>query len=279
MRLLTNSNSMFMALMDALYAGQRFGLEASSNTWNLQLKLLEYLERVWTRPDQGIWEVHSRPRHFTFSKVMAWVAFDRGIKSIDQYGYDGPRDHWSEIRDRIADQILKRAYDGQRNTFVQYYGSRQVDASLLLIPQLGFLPPNDSRVLGTIAAIEQDLVSDGLVYRYRTRKSTDGLPPGEGVFLACSFWLANSLHLIGRRGRRHEIVRPPAFLQKRSRPVGRGIRSRIATSSRQFSASVFAYCRYQHRRSSDASGYDGCRSWRGLSQTGWIDPSNSIMVA
>jgi GH15 family glucan-1,4-alpha-glucosidase len=186
-------------LMDALHACQRFGLEASSNTWNLQRKLLEFLEQVWTRPDQGIWEVRGQPRHFTYSKMMAWVAFDRGIKSIDQYGYEGPRDHWIEIRDRIADQILKRAYDRQRNTFVQYYGSRQVDASLLLIPQLGFLPPDDPRVLGTIAAIEQDLVSDGLVYRYRTRKSTDGLPPGEGVFLACSFWLANSLNLIGRR--------------------------------------------------------------------------------
>jgi GH15 family glucan-1,4-alpha-glucosidase len=186
-------------LMDALYAGQRFGLEASSDTWNLQLKLLEFLEQAWTKPDQGIWEVRGRPRHFTFSKVMAWVAFDRAIKSIDQYGCEGPREHWSEIRDRIAGQILKRAYDRQRNTFVQYYGSRQVDASLLLIPQLGFLPPDDPRVLGTIAAIEQDLVIDGLVYRYRTRKSTDGLPPGEGVFLACSFWLANSLHLTGRR--------------------------------------------------------------------------------
>jgi len=186
-------------LMGALYASQRFGLEASSDTWNLQLQLLKFLEQVWTKPDQGIWEVRGRPRHFTFSKVMAWVAFDRGIKSIEQYGCEGPRDHWSEIRDRIADQILKRAYDRQRNTFVQYYGSRQVDASLLLIPQLGFLPPDDPRVLGTIAAIEEDLVSDGLVYRYRTRKSTDGLPPGEGVFLACSFWLANSLHLIGRR--------------------------------------------------------------------------------
>jgi GH15 family glucan-1,4-alpha-glucosidase len=186
-------------LMDALYAGHRYGLEASAFAWNLQRKLLEFLEKAWTQPDEGIWEVRGTKRHFTFSKMMAWVAFDRGIKSVEQYGCDGPVDHWRKIRDRIAVEILEKGYDPKRNTFVQYYGSQEVDASLLLTPQLGFLPPQDPRVRGTIEAIEHDLCVDGLVYRYPTRPETDGLPAGEGVFLACSFWLANSLALIGRR--------------------------------------------------------------------------------
>src|SRR6266851_4933243 len=186
-------------LMDALYACQRYGLESSRFAWGLQKKLLEYLETIWQRPDQGIWEVRGEPRHFTFSKIMCWVAFDRGIKSIEQFGLDGPREHWDRLRRAIAGQILDRAYDPERNTFVQYYGARDLDAALLLIPQLGFLPPDDKRVRGTIAAIERELVRDGFVCRYPTRPETDGLPPGEGMFLPCSFWLANSLALIGRR--------------------------------------------------------------------------------
>jgi GH15 family glucan-1,4-alpha-glucosidase len=186
-------------LIDALYACQRYGLEVSPFAWDLQKKLLEYLETVWHRPDQGLWEMRSAPRHFTFSKIMCWVAFDRAIKSIDQYGFDGPRAHWDALRGKIAAQVVEQAYDAERNTFVQYYGARDLDASLLLIPQLGFLPPNDPRVRGTIAAIERELMRDGFVCRYPSRPGTDGLPAGEGVFLACSFWLANSLALIGRR--------------------------------------------------------------------------------
>jgi GH15 family glucan-1,4-alpha-glucosidase len=186
-------------LMDALYAGHRYGLEGSRFAWDLQKKLLEYLETIWEQPDQGIWEVRGPPRHFTFSKIMCWVAFDRGIKSIDQYGLEGPRAHWEKLRAKIAAQVIDKAYDRERNTFVQYYGSRDLDASLLQIPQLGFLPPGDPRVHGTIAAIERELVRDGFVCRYPTRPETDGLPSGEGVFLPCSFWLANSLALIGRR--------------------------------------------------------------------------------
>jgi GH15 family glucan-1,4-alpha-glucosidase len=186
-------------LMDALHACQRYGLEASAFAWDLQRKLLEYLETIWERPDQGIWEVRGEPRHFTFSKVMCWVAFDRGIKSVEQYGLDGPCDHWKKVRRGIAEQILECAYDTERNTFVQYYGARDLDASLLLIPQLGFLPPADPRVRGTIAAIERELMHDGLVRRYPTHPETDGLPAGEGAFLPCSFWLANSLALTGRR--------------------------------------------------------------------------------
>jgi GH15 family glucan-1,4-alpha-glucosidase len=187
-------------LIDALHAANRYGLEASPFAWSLQVNLLEYLETIWERPDQGIWEIRGEPRHFTFSKVMAWVAFDRAIKSVEQYGFEGPRAHWEDLRRRIAAEILERGYDPKRNTFVQYYGARDLDASLLLIPQLGFLPPEDPRVRGTIEAVERELVQDGFVCRYPSRPGADGLPPGEGVFLACSFWLANSLALIGRRG-------------------------------------------------------------------------------
>jgi GH15 family glucan-1,4-alpha-glucosidase len=186
-------------LMDALHAANRYGLEASTDTWSLQIQLLNYLETIWEQPDQGIWEIRGEPRHFTFSKVMAWVAFDRAIKSVDQFGFEGPQAHWAELRRKIAEQILERGYDAERNTFVQYYGARDLDASLLLIPQLGFLPPGDPRVRGTIAAIERELVQDGFVSRYPSTTGADGLPPGEGVFLACSFWLVNSLALVGRR--------------------------------------------------------------------------------
>jgi GH15 family glucan-1,4-alpha-glucosidase len=186
-------------LMDALYACHRYGLESSPFAWELQKKLLEYLEMTWQQPDHGIWEVRGEPRHFTFSKVMAWVAFDRGIKMIEQFGVEGPRAHWERQRRKIAAEILNHAYDRERNTFVQSYGARDLDASLLLIPQLGFLPPDDARVHGTIAAVERELMRDGFVIRYPMRTETDGLPPGEGVFLPCSFWLANSFALIGRR--------------------------------------------------------------------------------
>jgi GH15 family glucan-1,4-alpha-glucosidase len=186
-------------LMDALHACHRYGLEGSSSAWDLQKRLLQWLEEIWERPDQGLWEVRGEPRHFTFSKIMCWVAFDRAIKSVEQYGLEGPCEHWKKMRETVRRQILQNAYDADRNTFVQYYGARDLDASLLLIPQLGFLSPKDPRVRGTIEAIERELLQDGFVYRYPTRRHIDGLPEGEGVFLACSFWLANSLALIGRR--------------------------------------------------------------------------------
>lgn len=186
-------------LMDALYTCHRFGLEASPFAWELQKKLLEYLETIWQRPDHGMWEVRGPPRHFTLSKIMCWVAYDRAIKSVEQHGLAGPRERWDGLRRTIAAQILAHAYDRERNTFVQHYGARDLDASLLLIPQLGFLPPDDPRVRGTIAAVERELVRDGFVCRYPSRPGTHGLPAGEGVFLACSFWLANSLALVGRR--------------------------------------------------------------------------------
>ncbi len=188
----------FGELMDTLFACNRFGLEANDDAWNLQTELLNFLEQVWDKPDHGLWESRGEPQHFTFSKIMAWVAFDRAVKSIEQCGFKGPKERWEQLRGRICEEIIAKGYDAKRNTFVQYYGGSDLDASLLLIPQLGFLPPEDPRVIGTIEAIERELVVEGLVMRYPTSGS-DGLPAGEGAFLVCSFWLANSLALIGRR--------------------------------------------------------------------------------
>ena len=192
-------------LIDALYACRRYGLESNPHSWQMVQKLLEYLETIWQQPDRGMWEIRGEPRHFTFSKMMCWVGFDRAIKGVDQLGLQGPRAHWEKVRAAIAADVLEKAYDPERNTFVQAYGSRDLDASLLLMPQLGLLPPEDPRVRGTVAAIERELMQDGLVLRYRTHPGADGLPPGEGVFLACSFWMANTLAQIGRRDEAVEL--------------------------------------------------------------------------
>jgi GH15 family glucan-1,4-alpha-glucosidase len=161
--------------------------------------VLAFLEDAWQRPDDGIWEVRGGRRHFTHSKVMAWVAFDRSVKDAEAFKVDCPIERWRAIRDAIHADVCANAFDAKRNTFVQSYGSAYLDASTLLIPQVGFLPPDDPRVLGTIAAVERDLVVDGLVKRYSTATGMDALPTGEGTFLPCSFWLANCLALAGRR--------------------------------------------------------------------------------
>ena len=161
--------------------------------------MLKFLESHWQQPDEGIWEIRGPRRHFTHSKVMAWVAFDRAVKDVEAFGLDGPVERWRQVRDAIHAQVCAAGYDAQRNTFVQSYGSPHLDASLLLIPQVGFLPPDDPRVRGTVDAIERNLVVDGLVLRYSTATDVDALPPGEGTFLPCSFWLADSLVLTGRR--------------------------------------------------------------------------------
>ena len=161
--------------------------------------MLQFLESNWQQPDEGIWEIRGPRRHFTHSKVMAWVAFDRAVKDVEAFGLDGPVERWRQVRDAIHAQVCAAGYDARRNTFVQSYGSPHLDASLLLIPQVGFLPPDDPRVRGTVDAIERNLVVDGLVLRYSTATDVDALPPGEGAFLPCSFWLADSLVLIGRR--------------------------------------------------------------------------------
>jgi GH15 family glucan-1,4-alpha-glucosidase len=185
-------------LMDAMHQCYRFGLEPDEPAWNLQRALLTFLESAWQEPDEGIWEVRGPRRQFTHSKVMAWVAMDRAIKSVENYGLVGPVERWKTVRASICEQILREGYDADLGAFVQYYGSKHLDASLLMIPFVGFLPPSDPRVLGTIAAIEKHLMLDGFVQRYTSGERVDGLPGDEGAFLACTFWLADNLALTGR---------------------------------------------------------------------------------
>ena len=185
-------------VLDAFYVARRAGLSTSDATWALERALMSHLEKIWREPDEGIWEVRGGPRHFTHSKVMAWVAFDRAVRSIEEFGLDGPLERWREVRSLVHQEVCERGYDPKQNTFVQSFGDAILDASLLLIPLVGFLPPDDSRVRGTVAAIERKLLRDGFVMRYDTGTEVDGLPPGEGAFLACSFWLVDNYVLLGR---------------------------------------------------------------------------------
>jgi GH15 family glucan-1,4-alpha-glucosidase len=186
-------------VMDTLHLARASGLAPEPEAWKVQVAILKFLESHWQRPDEGLWEVRGPRRHFTHSKVMAWVAFDRAIKDAEEDALEGPVEEWRRIRDTIHAQVCEQGFDPSANTFVQSYGSTYLDASLLLIPQVGFLPPDDPRVIGTIAAIERGLVVDGLVMRYSTATNVDALPAGEGAFLACSFWLVDGLALTGRR--------------------------------------------------------------------------------
>lgn len=179
--------------------GRQAGLSYDRHTTSLIDKLLDFLEQHWHEPDEGIWEVRGPRRHFVHSKVMAWVAFDRAIRSVEDYGYDGPVEHWRAIRQQIHDQVCQNGFDAEMNSFVQAYGSKALDASLLLLPIVGFLPPDDPRIIGTVAAIERHLLQDGFVRRYDTETGKDGLTGNEGVFLACSFWLVDNYVMMGRR--------------------------------------------------------------------------------
>jgi len=186
--------------MDALHQARCNGIAASESGWALQQAFLAHLERVWTEPDEGLWELRGGRRHFTYSKVMAWVAFDRAIKSAQEFALAGPVDRWREIAVAIHADVCRRGFDPELESFVQSYEGKELDASLLLLPQVGFLPPDDPRVRGTVRAIERRLLVDGLVMRYDTAATDDGLPPGEGVFLACSFWLVDAYVLQHRWG-------------------------------------------------------------------------------
>jgi GH15 family glucan-1,4-alpha-glucosidase len=188
-------------VLDALHQGRVSELEVSKEAWSLQRRLLGFLEHAWKEPDEGIWEVRGPRRHFTHSKVMAWVAFDRGVQAVERFGRAGPVERWRTIRTEIHREVCTRGFDTELNSFTQSYGSKRLDASLLVIPLVGFLPPDDPRMIGTVAAIERTLVRDGFVYRYthdEEGRSVDGLPPGEGAFLPCTFWLVDNLALQGR---------------------------------------------------------------------------------
>jgi GH15 family glucan-1,4-alpha-glucosidase len=181
----------FGEIMDVHHQARRSGLSTNESGWPAQLAFLDHLAQIWTEPDEGIWEVRGEPRHFTHSKVMAWVAFDRAIKSAETFGLEGPLDEWRKLREKICDEVCAKAFDPELGSFVQSYGSKQLDANLLMLPIVGFLPVSDPRVKGTVAAIERRLLRDGFVMRYDTGEVDDGLPPGEGAFLACSFWLVD----------------------------------------------------------------------------------------
>ena len=185
-------------LMDALHQARVGGLPHVEAGWELQVALLDHLETVWREPDEGIWEIRGPRQHFTHSKVMAWVAFDRAIKSVEKFKLHGPVERWRTIREEIHAQVCEHGFHRGLSSFVRFYGGTELDASLLLLPTVGFLPPDDPRIQGTIEAIERRLVKDGLVLRYDTLCSDDGLPPGEGAFLACSFWLVDAYMLLGR---------------------------------------------------------------------------------
>ena len=181
----------FGEIMDVHHQARRCGLSTNESGWDAQVKFLEHLKEIWRLPDQGIWEMRGPPQHFTYSKVMAWVAFDRGIKSAETFGLEGPLEAWRALRDEICDDVCEHGYNKKQGNFVQAYGSDQLDASLLLIPSVGFLPVSDPRMERTVAAIERRLVNGGFVMRYSTEEVEDALPPGEGAFLACSFWLVD----------------------------------------------------------------------------------------
>ncbi|MFF0247449.1 glycoside hydrolase family 15 protein [Streptosporangium sandarakinum] len=188
-------------VMNSLHLSRASGMEPDDRAWTIQLELMDYVEAHWDEPDEGLWEVRGPRRHFTHSKVMCWVALDRAIRQVEDFGRPGPVERWQTLREQIHAEVCDKAFDTARNTFTQSYGSRELDAALLMIPMVGFLPPDDPRVVGTVEAIQRELMTDGFVRRYPVSEdgNLDGLPGGEGAFLACSFWLAEALAMIGRR--------------------------------------------------------------------------------
>ncbi|TXC86124.1 glycoside hydrolase family 15 protein [Paraburkholderia azotifigens] len=185
-------------VMNALHLARVGGLQADETAWNVQCAMLQHLETIWQERDEGIWETRGGRQHFTFSKVMAWVAFDRAIKSAEAFHLPAPLEHWHAVRAQIHADVCQKSWNERLNAFTQSYGGDELDASVLLMPLLGFLPPSDPRVVGTVNAIEKHLMHDGFVLRYHTSEFDDGLPPGEGTFLACSFWMVDNLALQGR---------------------------------------------------------------------------------
>jgi GH15 family glucan-1,4-alpha-glucosidase len=184
--------------MDALWLARSLGLDPNEDVWRMQRGLMNWLESGWREPDEGLWEVRGGQQHFVHSKVLAWVAADRAVKTLEHSDLTGPIDRYRALRDEIHADVCEKGFDSSRGTFTQYYGSRGLDAALLLIPQVGFLPPEDDRVRGTLRAVQRGLASDGFVRRYDTADAVDGLSGDEGAFLACSFWLADALVLDGQ---------------------------------------------------------------------------------
>jgi GH15 family glucan-1,4-alpha-glucosidase len=195
----------FGAVVEAAYVAARHDIEKSPYAWRIMLHFLEWLETGWKEPDAGIWEVRGPYRHFTHSKVLAWVAFDRAIRLHEEFGRPGPVDRWRVARDAIHAEVLDEAWSEKQQAFAQFYGSDQLDASVLMMPMLGFIPADDPRMVSTVEAICRELSVDGLVYRYKECEDVDGLPAGEGAFLPCSFWLVENLYLQGRHDEAVEL--------------------------------------------------------------------------
>ena len=192
-------------VLDAAYHTRASGVESSEYGWSLVKRLLAWLEDGWRETDAGIWEVRGPNRHFTHSKVMAWVAFERAVRMHEEFGYDGNVERWRALRDEIKQQVLTEGWSERKQAFTQYYGGDELDASILMMPLVGFLSANDSRMVSTVEAIQRELSVDGLLLRYRDEGSVDGLPPGEGVFLACSFWLVEVMVLQERLDEAHAL--------------------------------------------------------------------------
>ncbi|MCZ2839015.1 glycoside hydrolase family 15 protein [Modestobacter sp. VKM Ac-2985] len=194
-------------VLDGLHLARESGLCATADAWAVQKELLAYLEEIWETPDNSLWEVRGKPRHFVHSKVLAWAGVNGAIEAVERHGLDGPVERWRELRQRIHDDVCARGYDPERRTFTQFYGSEGLDAALLLIPQVGFLPWDDERVVGTVDAVQRELMSDGFLLRYHTHADgrVDGLPGDEAPFLLCSFWLADALNGIGRTAEAREL--------------------------------------------------------------------------
>lgn len=192
-------------VMDGLYTARRHGIQPDDDTWNVQLQLLKYLQDHWRDKGCGIWEMRGPPRHFTHSKVMAWVAFDRGVKAVENFGLDGDVERWRALRNTIHEEVCEKAFSSKHNAFVQYYGGETLDAALLLMPLVGFLSPDDPRIKGTVAAIQSNLMNNGFVMRYSQAGDGDGLPGGESAFLLCSFWLVDNLAMTGRHAQAREL--------------------------------------------------------------------------
>jgi GH15 family glucan-1,4-alpha-glucosidase len=200
-------------VLDSFYQARKKGLPKLEAAWNLERALIERLQELWTKPDQGMWEIRGKPRHFVQSKVMVWVAVDRAIRSIEEFQEEGPLERWIRLRNDIRDEVLRFGFSEDLNSFVQYYGSKELDASLLMLPQVGFLPADDLRMLGTVAAIEKHLMSSGFVARYNTKSSVDGLSGDEGAFIACSFWLVDNYVMQNRMSEARDLFERLLTLQ------------------------------------------------------------------
>ncbi len=192
-------------VLDSLYQARKKGLQQSTAAWSLQKALVGHLEKIWAEPDDGIWEIRGKRRHFVHSKVMAWVAVDRAVRTMEEFQEEGPLERWRKLRSEIHDEVCRLGFSRDLNSFVQYFGSKELDASLLMMPLVGFLPATDPRMQSTIAAIEKNLLKDGFVARYNTQSAVDGLSGSEGAFLACTFWLADNYVLLDRRDEARDI--------------------------------------------------------------------------